>query len=88
MVRAEIVVAVPEGLHARPAAEFVKLATCAEHTVQVSRMGGVLVRGDSMLALLGLGIKFGDLLIIAVKGPREISLLQALSSVVSGIKTD
>jgi len=33
MVRAEIVVAVGEGLHARPAAEFVKLAADASHEV-------------------------------------------------------
>jgi phosphotransferase system HPr (HPr) family protein len=88
MVRAEIVVAVPEGLHARPAAEFVKLAAPASHEVQVSRMGGTLVRGDSMLAILGLGIKHGEMLIIEVKGPNEHELLQSLTAVVSASKTD
>ena len=88
MVRAEIVVAVGEGLHARPAAEFVKLAADASHEVQVSRMGGNLVRGDSMLALMGLGIKHGDMLIIEVRGPDELTLMQSLVAVVSATKTD
>jgi hypothetical protein len=47
-------------------------------------MGGKLVRGDSILSLMTLGIKQGDLLLLEVRGPNAETLLATLKSLVSG----
>jgi len=73
-----------EGLHARPASEFVRVSTQAGHTVMIAKGDGPRVRGDSILSLLSLGVKQGEKLVIEVSGPEEDSLIQSLISVVLG----
>jgi phosphocarrier protein HPr len=73
-----------EGLHARPASEFARIASTVGHSVLISKSSGPKVRGDSILSLLSLGVKQGEKLTIEVTGPDEVSLLQSLISVVSG----
>ena len=84
MVRQTVTIKTAEGLHARPASEFVRVAASAGHTVLISKAGGQKVRGDSILSLLSLGIKQGEKLAIEVSGPDEDSLMQSLIAVVSG----
>ena len=84
MVKETITIKTAEGLHARPAAEFVRIAASAEHSVMISKSNGTKVRGDSILSLLSLGVKQGEKLIIEVTGPDEDSLIQSLITVVSG----
>ncbi len=84
MLHATVIVNLPEGLHARPAADFARQASLAGNTVMVGRMGGKLVRGDSILSLMTLGIKQGDLLLLEVRGPNAETLLATLKSLVSG----
>jgi phosphocarrier protein HPr len=84
MVKSTVSIKTPEGLHARPAAEFARLAATAGHTVLISKSEGPKVRGDSILSLLSLGVKQGEKLSIEVSGPDEESLLQSLITVVSG----
>lgn len=83
MVKSTVSIKTPEGLHARPAAEFARLAATAGHTVLISKSEGPKVRGDSILSLLSLGVKQGEKLSIEVSGPDEESLLQSLITVVS-----
>jgi phosphotransferase system HPr (HPr) family protein len=73
-----------EGLHARPASEFARIASTPGHSVLISKNIGAKVRGDSILSLLSLGVKQGEKLTIEVTGPDEVSLIQSLISVVSG----
>jgi len=73
-----------EGLHARPASEFARIAATAGHSVLISKSNGTKVRGDSILSLLSLGVKQGEKLTIEVTGPDEVSLIQSLITVVSG----
>ena len=73
-----------EGLHARPASEFARIASSAGHSVLISKSNGPRVRGDSILSLLSLGVKQGEKLTIEVTGPDEVSLIQSLITVVSG----
>jgi phosphotransferase system HPr (HPr) family protein len=75
-----------EGLHARPASEFARIAATADHSVLISKSNGTKVRGDSILSLLSLGVKQGEKLTIEVTGPDEVSLIQSLITVVSGQK--
>lgn len=84
MVKETITIKTAEGLHARPAAEFVRIAASAEHSVMISKSNGAKVRGDSILSLLSLGVKQGEKLTIEVSGPDEDSLIQSLITVVSG----
>ncbi len=84
MIREVFKVEITDGLHARPAAEFVRLAQLADHTVLVSKPGGKSSPGDSILALMSLGVQFGQQIMVEVSGPNEISLLQSLKSIVQG----
>lgn len=86
MVRESITIKTAEGLHARPAAEFARVAATAGHTVLINKPTGTQVRGDSILSLLSLGVKEGEKLTIQVTGPDEKTLLQSLISIVSGQK--
>ena len=75
------------GLHARPAADFVRLASLSNHSVTVSNRHGKKAQGNSILAILSLGAKHGEELSIEVSGPDEENVLEALIRVVSGEKT-
>jgi len=75
------------GLHARPAADFVRLASLSNHSVTVSNRQGKKAQGNSILAILSLGAKHGEELSIEVSGPDEENVLEALIRVVSGEKT-
>jgi phosphotransferase system HPr (HPr) family protein len=84
VVKETVVIKTPEGLHARPAAEFVRIAATAGHSVMISKGEGPKVRGDSILSLLSLGVKQGERFTIEVTGSEEVSLIQSLITVVSG----
>ncbi len=86
MVKETVTIKTPEGLHARPAADFVRIASKAGHSVMISKGNGPRVRGDSILSLLSLGVKQGEKMTIEASGPEENSLLQSLIAVVSGVK--
>ena len=88
MIRQLAVITNPDGLHARPVADFVRVATMAGHTVKVSRPGQTSVRGDSILAILSLGLKSGERVEIEVTGPAETELIQRLLNIVSANKSD
>ena len=83
MIRETVSVNTPEGLHARPAAEFVRAVQLSEHRVMISKGGGPMVRADSILAILGLGLKQGEKIIIEVTGSDEKTLLQSLKTIVN-----
>ena len=75
------------GLHARPAADFVRLASLSNHNVTVMNRLGKKAAGNSILAILSLGAKHGEELTIEVEGPDEENVLEGLIRVVSGDKT-
>jgi len=70
----------PDGLHARPASDFVALVQQSGLSVTVSRLGETPVRGDSVLSLMTLGLGFGELVEISVEGQDAQDLLVALKS--------
>ena len=57
MISREVEVTAAVGLHARPAAEFAKLAAEASFPVLVSRLDGTEVKANSPLRLLTLKVK-------------------------------
>jgi phosphocarrier protein len=83
MARLEIQINTDEGLHARPAAEFVRLAASALGDIRLSRAEGKIVDAKSMLSVLALGLKKGEKAVIECLNPADASLLSELASVVN-----
>jgi len=75
----------PLGIHARPAARFVKAAAGFDAEVTVTR-GGTTIDGKSILGLLFLAAAQGTRITIRTQGPEAEPALDALSGlVVDGI---
>ena len=87
MAKQSCIVGPEVGLHARPAADFVRVATLSNHQVTLTNRQGKKAQGNSILAVLSLGAKHGEELTIEVEGPDEENVLAALIRVVSGDKT-
>ena len=83
MIKGSATVASDVGLHARPAADFVRAATLSQHEVFVVNKVGKRASGLSILAILSLGAKKGEELVIEVTGPDEEVVLKSLIDVVS-----
>jgi phosphocarrier protein HPr len=60
-----VVVALPEGLHARPAAQFVAAAGKLPAKVTIAKSGGNPVATASILAIMTLGVGAGDEVVLS-----------------------
>ncbi len=76
-----ITVAAADGLHARPAAEFVRLATAHAGAVEVRAAGRAPVDGSSILGLMTLDVDRGESIVVSVAGPGAEALLDRLEAV-------
>lgn len=67
---ADVVVKMPSGLHARPAATLVSTAARFDATIMIARGGsaGAGVPAKSLLGLMSLNAKSGDILTVSVSG--------------------
>jgi phosphocarrier protein HPr len=74
----------PEGLHARPAALFVRAATACGLPVTIAKPGGEPVNAASMLAVLGLAAIGGEEVLLATEtsGPEAEESLDRLAKLV------
>jgi len=72
----------PLGLHARPAAQFVKLAAGFQSHVEVVK-DGVPVNGKSIMGVMMLAAECGSTLRIRAEGPDESEALEALCGLVA-----
>lgn len=66
-----------EGLHARPAAEFVKLASTFDAAVTVNG-----VDAKSLLRIMALGLTEGDEVAVSATGPQAADAIRALAELV------
>ena len=85
MAKAVVRVMTEVGLHARPAAEFVKAVAASGHLVHITNRSGNRVLGNSILGILSLGVKHGEEITIEVSGLSEEAVLESLVAVVSGL---
>lgn len=77
----EYAVTDPVGLHARPAANLARAAANLASAVQVSnRETGKSADAKSMLAVMTLGIRTGDVAVFSITGETEVPDAQALKS--------
>lgn len=80
MPERRVIVAIPEGLHARPAALFVKLAGEQPTTVTVRKDGQDPVAANSILAVMTLGAAGGDEVVLSADGEGADASLDALEA--------
>jgi PTS hybrid protein len=64
----------PSGLHARPAAEFVKLASTFDATISVNG-----VDAKSLLRIMSLGLGIGKVVTVEASGPQAQEAVDALT---------
>lgn len=87
MVERRVTVGWAEGLHARPASIFVRAATAAGVPVTIAKAGdgdavSDAVNAASMLAVLGLGAKGGDEIVLASEDAGADAALDRLAKLV------
>lgn len=70
----------PLGIHARPAGMLVKAAKAFADTTVTITKGGVTVKAGSPIKLMGLGVKNGDTVTVAVEGGDEDAALASLKA--------
>jgi phosphocarrier protein HPr len=74
------VVASKSGLHARPAAVFVKAAAEQPTKVTIRKPDGEPVDASSILSIMTLGVEQGDEVILSADGKDADAALEALGS--------
>jgi len=84
MTTEKVIVAAPNGLHARPVGEIVKIAKSFPDTALTITSGERTVKASSMLSILSLGLKKGTEVEVAANGGDEAG---AVSSIVNLIKS-
>lgn len=71
------------GLHARPAAQFVRLASSFGAEIEVAK-DDMAVNGKSIMGVMMLAAEAGSTLRIRADGPDEEEALRALAALVTG----
>jgi len=84
MPQRRVAVAAAEGLHARPAAIFVKAAAATGVPVTVGRPDGPTADARSILAVLSLDVRHGDEVVLSADGPGAEEALDRLAALLAG----
>ena len=77
MTEQSIMLANKHGLHARPAAQFVKLAGRFESDVKLTK-DGLTIDGKSIMGVMMLAAECGSTVILTTVGPDEEEAARAL----------
>lgn len=87
MYQQEITVLNPDGIHARPASDFVKLAGNFPCKITLQRTGEKeTYNAKSIIMLLSLGLKQGETAILSADGKDEESAVHALAELFANLK--
>ncbi|MEO1826215.1 MAG: HPr family phosphocarrier protein [Roseibacillus sp.] len=81
MVSKEVTVSNKLGIHARPAAQFVKTASQFEAEIRVEK-DGEEINGKSIMGLMMLAAGHGSVLKLIAEGPDAEEALQSLEDLV------
>ena len=83
----EITVVNSTGLHARPASDFVGLASTFHSRIQLQRVGEAdKYNAKSIVMLLSLGLAQGEKALLSAEGEDEREAVDALADLVANIK--
>jgi phosphotransferase system HPr (HPr) family protein len=85
MIEKQYIVTASEGMHARPATALVRLANKFTSVISICK-GDKVVRLNSLLNLLAMGIKGGDILRIRIEGGDEANAAEALDLFFAKVK--
>ena len=85
MVSEKIVLTAPNGMHARPAGELVKLVKGLAGKVMLAT-AVKSVNASSMLAVLSLGLKSGTEITVTADGGSEVENLKKVVDFIANIK--
>ncbi len=83
MAERRVTVGWAEGLHARPASIFVRAATAAGVPVTIAKTDGRPVNAASMLAVLSLGARGGEEIVLASDAEGADAALDRLAKLVA-----
>jgi phosphocarrier protein HPr len=78
MVEKTITIINKTGMHARPASQFVKLATGFKSNIQIVK-GDRVANGKSLINILSMGINAGTVITLKTEGEDEQACLTAIS---------
>lgn len=81
MATKTITVSAENGIHARPASEFVKTVKTLAPAEVTLKANGKTVKGNSIISILSLGLKKGTELEVCVNGGDENAALEALCGI-------
>lgn len=84
MVTKDVVLTAPNGMHARPAGELVKLAKTLDGKVTLATAVKT-VSATSMLGILSLGLKSGAEITVAAEGGSEQANVNAVVDFIANI---
>jgi phosphocarrier protein len=84
MAERRVSVADPDGLHARPAALFVKAVGASGVAVRVAKATGDSVDARSILGVLSLDIRQGDEVVLTADGEGADAALDGLAAMLGG----
>ena len=73
----------PEGLHARPAAIFVQVASKYQSELEIEAHE-VKVNGKSIIGIMSLGAFNGEEITLTAKGQDDKQMIQALKALIEG----
>ena len=82
MIEREARIVNPLGLHARPAAQLVKLASSFAADIEVVKEG-MSVNGKSIMGVMMLAAECGSSIIIRANGPDAEQAVEALAELVA-----
>ena len=89
MTEKTITLEAPNGMHARPAGELVKLAKSLSPVKLTLCSGGTCANAASMLSLLALGLKSGSAVTVraeAASAGEESAAVESICRFIAGIK--
>ena len=82
MTQRDATVVNPLGLHARPAAQLVKLASTFASEIQLMK-DGLEVNGKSIMGVMMLAAECGSAITVQAVGPDEADAVAALSELIA-----
>ena len=82
MIELEATIVNQEGLHARPAAQIVRLANSFVAEIELAK-DGLVVNGKSIMGVMMLAAEFGSSIVIRADGPDAEQAVQALAELVA-----
>ena len=82
MIERQATIVNQEGLHARPAARIVRLASSFDCDIEISK-DGVDVNGKSIMGVMMLAAEFGSAITIRADGPEAEQAVEALAQLVA-----